>query len=93
LAELAISAENGVFTAESLVGTMNGAYDILVNNCASFQGDVLEAGGVDTPLMIDPRPESYINELLEGADAELLSSGTDPDLVVIRTEQGFQFAN
>jgi RHS repeat-associated protein len=40
-------------------------YGILGNNCGTFAKDVLEAGGKDTPLMIDPRPNSYIDELQE----------------------------
>jgi hypothetical protein len=38
-------------------------YDLTGNNCATFMQDVLEAGGVDTPWMLDPRPNSYIYEL------------------------------
>lgn len=38
-------------------------YDLTDNNCMTFVQDVLEAGGVDTPWMIDPRPNSYIEEL------------------------------
>jgi hypothetical protein len=39
------------------------SYDITDNNCGTFAQDVLEAGEVDTPWMIDPRPNSYIEEL------------------------------
>ncbi len=38
-------------------------YDALTNNCTHFMKRVLEAGGVDTPWMLDPRPNSYIDEL------------------------------
>ncbi len=38
-------------------------YGITGNNCGTFMKDTLEAGGVDTPWMIDPRPNSYIKEL------------------------------
>ena len=38
-------------------------YSLTDNNCAHFMRDVLEAGGVDTPWMIDPRPNSYIDKL------------------------------
>ena len=38
-------------------------YDLTNNQCGTFMQDVLEAGGVDTPWMIDPRPNSYIEEL------------------------------
>jgi hypothetical protein len=39
------------------------SYGILGNNCGTFCQDVLEAGGEDAPMMIDPRPNSYIGEL------------------------------
>lgn len=39
------------------------SYDLLDNNCATFMRGVIEAGGVDTPSMVDPRPNSYIEEL------------------------------
>jgi hypothetical protein len=39
------------------------AYDLTDRNCGTFAKDVLEAGGHDTPWMIDPRPNSYIGEL------------------------------
>lgn len=38
-------------------------YRLLTNNCGTFMQEALEAGGVDTPWMIDPRPNSYIEEL------------------------------
>jgi uncharacterized protein RhaS with RHS repeats len=38
-------------------------YNLFTNNCMSFVHDVLEEGGVDTPIMVDPRPSSYIDEL------------------------------
>ncbi|HPF26758.1 MAG TPA: RHS repeat-associated core domain-containing protein [Steroidobacteraceae bacterium] len=38
-------------------------YNLTDNSCITFVRDVLEAGGVDTPWMIDPRPNSYIEEL------------------------------
>jgi RHS repeat-associated protein len=38
-------------------------YSLYTNNCGTFMKDVLEAGGVETPSMIDPRPNSYIEEL------------------------------
>jgi RHS repeat-associated protein len=38
-------------------------YDLTNNQCGTFMKDVIEAGGVDTPWMIDPRPNSYIEEL------------------------------
>ncbi len=38
-------------------------YGITDNNCGTFMKQTLEAGGVDTPWMIDPRPNSYIKEL------------------------------
>jgi hypothetical protein len=41
----------------------NEEYNLLTNNCGHFVQDVLDAGGVDTPSYIDPRPNSYIQEL------------------------------
>ncbi len=38
-------------------------YKILTNNCATFVDDVLDAGGVDTPTMIIPTPNIYIDQL------------------------------
>jgi hypothetical protein len=38
-------------------------YSLTSNNCATFMRDVLEAGGENPPWMIDPRPNSYINEI------------------------------
>ena len=38
-------------------------YSLFSNSCATYQRDVLEAGGVDTPSKVDPRPNSYIGEL------------------------------
>jgi len=38
-------------------------YATFSNNCMTFCKETLEAGGVDTPAMVDPRPNSYIDEL------------------------------
>jgi uncharacterized protein RhaS with RHS repeats len=38
-------------------------YNITGNNCGTFMKETLGAGKVDTPTMIDPRPNSYIEEL------------------------------
>ncbi|MFL6131142.1 MAG: hypothetical protein ACJ73E_19035 [Mycobacteriales bacterium] len=38
-------------------------YDLFTNNCGTFMQDILQAGGEDTPWMIDPRPNSCIGEL------------------------------
>ncbi len=38
-------------------------YDLFTNSCNHFMKGVLDAAGVDTPRMIDPRPNSYIEEL------------------------------
>lgn len=38
-------------------------YSLFWNNCNTFVQDVLEAGSADTPWLIDPRPNSYIEEL------------------------------
>lgn len=47
----------------------------LYNSCATFAQETLEAGGVDTPSMWDPRPNSYIKKLqgMEGASSVTLS--------------------
>ena len=36
-------------------------------SCGTFVQDTLEKGGIDTPMMADPRPNSYISEL-QGED-------------------------
>jgi hypothetical protein len=33
-------------------------YNLLTNNRMNVVRDVLEAGGIDTPVMVDPRPSS-----------------------------------
>lgn len=38
-------------------------YDLVSNSCNHFMKGVLEAAGVDTPYMLDPRPNSYIAEI------------------------------
>lgn len=38
-------------------------YSLLGNSCVHFMKEIIEAAGVDTPYMIDPRPNSYIEEL------------------------------
>ncbi|WP_020407669.1 hypothetical protein [Hahella ganghwensis] len=38
-------------------------YGLFTNSCVHFMKGVLDAAGVDTPFMIDPRPNSYIEEL------------------------------
>ena len=37
-------------------------YSILTNSCIHFVKAVAQAAGVDTPWMMDPRPNSYIGE-------------------------------
>lgn len=37
-------------------------YDITRNSCIHFVKAVVAAAGVDTPWMVDPRPNSYIGE-------------------------------
>lgn len=39
------------------------AYDLFSNSCNHFMKGVLEAAGVDVPYMLDPRPNSYIEEI------------------------------
>lgn len=43
-------------------------YDICSNNCSTFAKQTIEAGGEDMPVMIDPRPNSYIDEAKGSAD-------------------------
>ena len=38
-------------------------YKITNNNCGHFAQGCIEAGNVSTPWYIDPRPNSYINEM------------------------------
>jgi hypothetical protein len=37
-------------------------YGLWTNSCVHFTKDVVAAAGIDTPWMIDPRPNSYIGE-------------------------------
>lgn len=37
-------------------------YSIMTNSCIHFTKEVSEKGGIETPWMIDPRPNSYIGE-------------------------------
>lgn len=37
-------------------------YDLFTNSCLHFMKSVTEKAGVDTPLLVDPRPNSYIEE-------------------------------
>ncbi len=41
-------------------------YDIFSNSCNHFMQGVLDAAGVGLPYMLDPRPNSYIDEIREG---------------------------
>lgn len=38
-------------------------YELISNSCNHFMKGVLEAAGVSIPYMIDPRPNSYIEEI------------------------------
>lgn len=38
-------------------------YDIATYSCVHFIKGVMEAAGLDTPWMLDPRPNSYIKEI------------------------------
>lgn len=38
-------------------------YSLTSNNCITFAKETAEAAGADTPWMMDPRPNSYIDEL------------------------------
>jgi hypothetical protein len=37
-------------------------YDLLTNSCVHFAKDVVAAAGIETPWLLDPRPNSYIGE-------------------------------
>jgi hypothetical protein len=37
-------------------------YGLLTNSCVHFAKNVVAAAGIETPWMIDPRPNSYIGE-------------------------------
>ncbi len=41
-------------------------YDLFSNSCVHFAKGVVEAAGVGTPWMVDPRPNSYIGEFRDG---------------------------
>lgn len=38
-------------------------YDITSYSCVHFIKGVMETAGIDTPWMLDPRPNSYIEEI------------------------------
>jgi len=38
-------------------------YDLFSNSCNHFMKGVLDAAAIDTPYMLDPRPNSYIEEI------------------------------
>lgn len=38
-------------------------YDLISNSCNHFMKGVLDAAGIKTPYMFDPRPNSYIEEI------------------------------
>lgn len=40
-------------------------YNLLFNNCATCAKDVLEKSGLEMPMMVDPRPNSYTEEVKE----------------------------
>jgi hypothetical protein len=56
-------------------------YDLFSNNCGTFMQSVLDAAGVDTPWMVDPRPNSYIDELR--IDFPRLDFNTSDNKVVV----------
>lgn len=47
------------------------------NSCGTFMQDTLDNGGIDTPWMVDPRPNSYVGELqgAEGAQSFRFQNG------------------
>ena len=51
-------------------------YDLLSNSCNHFMKETLEAGGIDVPVMIDPRPVSFIEEIRDDyADLDYTLAG------------------
>jgi hypothetical protein len=54
------------------------ASSLLDNNCGTFVNETLEAGGVDTPWLLDPRPNSMIDEWQDEADFEFEFDFTPP---------------
>jgi len=44
-------------------------YSLTGNNCGTFMQETIEAGGADTPWMIDPTPTSYIEEMRDDFEA------------------------
>ena len=65
--------------AQGLVGKTvgNGGYGEWspLCSCNTFQRDILREGGVDTPSMVDPRPNSYIKELQGAPGAQSFGFG------------------
>jgi RHS repeat-associated protein len=48
------------------------------NSCGTFVQDTLKKGGIDTPWMVDPRPNSYLGELqgVQGAEGFSFDKGS-----------------
>jgi hypothetical protein len=40
-------------------------YNLLTNSCVHFAKDVVAVAGIETPWLLDPRPNSYISEFRE----------------------------
>jgi hypothetical protein len=38
-------------------------YSLISHSCIHFVKEVMEAGGLDTPVMIDPRPIGYMDTI------------------------------
>jgi hypothetical protein len=47
------------------------AYSLTDNNCGTFVNDTLKSGGVDTPWVVDPRPNSMSGEWRDKADQKV----------------------
>ncbi len=67
-------------------------YGFLTNNCMTFAQDVLESGGMNTPLMIDPSPKSYIKELQESASDKGTTGDGVARVVKVCDNNGCHFA-
>lgn len=51
--------------------TSKEAYSLTDNNCGTFVNDTLKSGGVDTPWIVDPRPNSMSGEWRDQADQKV----------------------
>ncbi len=70
------------------------SYSIWANSCNHFMKSVLNAGGVNTPSMFDPRPNSYIEELRDlYPNLEYSISNSGVTFTVENHDQALDIAN